>query len=393
MYNIKTFNAIAPQGLADFKDNYVINENQDPDAYLIRSVDLHGKRLPKNLKVIARCGAGYNNIPLDKALKNGTVAFNTPGGNANAVKELILASMIIANRNLIDAAAWAGTQTDGPADVTLRTEKQKTKFNGTELMGKRLAVIGLGHVGSLVANASADLGMRVTGYDPYLSADAAWHISQDVQRADTLKEAIKNADFITVHVPKNEETIGLIGAEEMHVMKTGAVLLNFSRLGIVDNHQAVRYLNAGKLRRYMTDFSDDIILGHDQVTIMPHIGGSTIEAEINCAKIAVAETQEFLETGNIRNSVNLPNVKAPFVSDYRFTLIHKNIPNMLGQISTIIANEGVNIENLVNRAKANYAYTMVDANDLTTAQQKSLLEKLNQIPTVTRTRLLRRKAQ
>lgn len=392
MYNIKTFNAIAPQGLADFKDNYIINEDHDPDAYLIRSVDLHGKPLPKNLKVIARCGAGYNNIPLDEALENGTVAFNTPGGNANAVKELILASMIIANRNIIDAATWAG-HADAKADITLRTEKQKTKFNGTELMGKRLAVIGLGHVGSLVANASADLGMRVTGYDPYLSSDAAWHISQNIQRADSIAAAIKNADFITVHVPKNEETTGLIGAEELRLMKPSAVLLNFSRLGIVDNLQAIDYLNQGKLRQYMTDFSDTMILGHDKVTIMPHIGGSTVEAEINCAKIAVAETQEFLETGNIRNSVNLPNVKAPFVSDYRFTLIHQNVPNMLGQISTIIANEGVNIENLVNRAKANYAYTMVDTNTLTPEQQECLLAKLNQIPTVTRTRLLRRKAQ
>ncbi|MFD1671079.1 phosphoglycerate dehydrogenase [Agrilactobacillus yilanensis] len=391
MYNIKTFNAIAPQGLAEFAEDYVINESDTPDAYLIRSVDLHDHKLPENLKCIARCGAGYNNIPLDKALENGTVAFNTPGGNANAVKELVIASMIIANRNIIDAATWAGQATAG-ADITLRTEQQKTKFNGTELLGKRLAVIGLGHVGSRVANAGVDLGMRVTGYDPYLSADAAWHISQNVKRAKTLDAALHNADFVTVHVPKNAETTGLIDAQELQVMKPNAVLLNFSRLGIVANQDAVTYLNNGRLRKYITDFSDDQILGHKDVTIMPHIGGSTVEAEINCARIAVAETQEFLETGNIRNSVNLPNVQSPFTSAFRFTLIHQNVPNMLGQISTIIAGEGVNIENLVNRAKDNYAYTMVDTNDLSAEQQYYLIDKLNNIPTVTRTRLIKNRA-
>lgn len=390
MYHIKTFNAIAPQGLADFSDDYDINENDQPDAYLIRSVNLHDHEFPKTLKAIARCGAGFNNIPLEKALKNGTVAFNTPGGNANAVKELVVALMIIANRNIIDAATWAG-QAQAGADITLRTEKQKTKFNGTELLGKRLAVIGLGHVGSLVANAGVDLGMRVTGYDPYLSSDAAWHVSHRVHRAQTLEDAIKTADFVTVHVPKDEETTNLIDADQMRIMKPKAVLLNYSRLGIVNNKTVLEYLDNGKIRRYMTDFSEDCILGRDDVTITPHIGGSTIEAEINCSKIAAAETQEFLETGNIRNSVNMPDVQAPFVSHYRFTLIHQNVPNMLGQISTIIASEDVNIENLVNRAKDNYAYTMVDANDLTADKKEKLLAKLAKIPTVTRVRLIENK--
>ncbi|GAF41675.1 4-phosphoerythronate dehydrogenase [Agrilactobacillus composti DSM 18527 = JCM 14202] len=388
MYNIKTFNAIAPQGLAEFSDDYLINESADPDAYLIRSVDLHEHVFPENLKAIARCGAGFNNIPLDKALENGTVAFNTPGGNANAVKELIIANMIICNRNIIDAANWAAKAASG-ADITLRTEKEKTAFNGVELMGKRLTVIGLGHVGSLVANAGLDLGMRVTGYDPYLSADAAWHISDKVKRARTLEDAIAKADFVTVHVPKNEETIGLINADVIQAMKPKAVLLNFSRLGIVDNAAAVQFLQKGTLRKYITDFSSDELIGQDNVILMPHIGGSTVEAEINCARIAAQEVQTFLETGNIENSVNMPNIISPFQSQYRFTLIHKNVPNMLGQISTIIAGEGVNIENLANRAKDGFAYTMVDANDMSQDQQYYLLDKLKQIPTVTRVRLIK----
>ncbi|WP_416353596.1 3-phosphoglycerate dehydrogenase family protein [Agrilactobacillus fermenti] len=386
MYHIKTFNAIAPQGLADFTADYAINQSEDPDAYLIRSVDLYQQTFSKNLKAIARCGAGYNNVPLDRALANGTVVFNTPGGNANAVKELIIANMIIANRNIIAAANW--TQKVEGADVTLRTEKEKTAFNGTELRHKKLAVIGLGHVGSLVANAASDLGMQVIGYDPYLSADAAWHINQKVKRATSLIQAIQTADFVTIHVPKNVETTGLIGTSELTMMKPDAVLLNFSRLGIVDNQAAITFLRAGKLRQYITDFSSKEILHEPKVTIMPHIGGSTIEAEVNCAKLAVAETKAFLETGNIQNAVNMPDVQAPFQTQYRFTLMHRNVPNMIGQISTLIADAGINIENLVNSAQADYAYTMVDTNQLPLAKKNTLLARLNAIDSMKRVRIL-----
>ncbi|MFR0585142.1 phosphoglycerate dehydrogenase [Lactobacillus porci] len=389
MYQIKTYNAIAKEGLAEFGDNYRINQTDDADAYMIRSVDLHDHVFPKNLKAIARCGAGFNNIPLDKALENGTAVFNTPGGNANAVKELVLASMIIASRNIVAAANWSANAKPG-ADITLRTEKEKTNFNGTELLGKTVAVIGLGHVGSLVANACLDLGMKVVGYDPYLTVDAAWRLSDHIKRASSIADAVTDADFVTVHVPKNDETTGLIADAKIAQMKPTTILLNFSRLGIVDNKAVVEALNEGRLGKYYTDFSDAIILHHDNIVIMPHIGGSTIEAEINCARMAARETTEFLETGNIKNSVNLPDVSAPFESDHRITLIHKNIPNMIGQISTNLAGRGINIENLVNKAKGKYAYTMIDIDEVDKKTRDSIVETLSAIPAVTRVRFLTR---
>lgn len=390
MYQIKTFNAIAKQGLAEFGDNYRINQSDDPDAYMIRSVDLHHHEFPKNLKAIARCGAGFNNIPLDDALKNGTVVFNTPGGNANAVKELVLASMIMASRNIIAAAEWSADAKPG-ADITLRTEKEKTSFNGTELLGKTVAVIGLGHVGSLVANACLGLGMKVVGYDPYLTVDAAWRLSDKIKRADSIADAVTDADFVTVHVPKNEETTGLISDGKIAQMKPSTILLNFSRLGIVDNRAVVDALANGQLGKYYTDFSEEIIQNNPNIVITPHIGGSTIEAEINCARMAASELIEFLETGNIHNSVNLPDVSATFESAHRITLIHENIPNMIGQIATNLANRGINIENLVNKAKNKYAYTMIDIDEISHEERDTLLEDLRKIPAVVRVRLINHK--
>ncbi|ETA74693.1 phosphoglycerate dehydrogenase [Ligilactobacillus equi] len=387
MYQIKTYNAIAKEGLAEFGRNYAINKTDNPDAYLVRSIDLHEHEFPSSLKAIARCGAGFNNIPLDRALENGTIVFNTPGGNANAVKELIVASMIMASRNIIAAAEWSANAQPG-ADITLRTEKEKTNFNGTELAGKTLAVIGLGHIGSLVANIGIDLGMQVIGYDPYLSVESAWNLSGNIQRAETIEDAVQNADFVTVHVPKDHETTNLISYEEFGYFKPNAVLLNFARLGIVDNQAVLSAIEDGTVRKYYTDFSDELILNNDDVVIMPHIGGSTIEAEIGCAKIAAQETKEFLETGNIRNSVNMANVHAPFKSAHRITVLHQNIPNMLGQISTVIAQEGINIENLVNSAKDNYAYTMVDIDALEGHEAQEIVALLEAIPAVTRVRLL-----
>lgn len=389
MYQIKTYNAIAKQGLAVFGDNYQINhENVAPDAYMIRSVDLHDHQFPKGLKVIARCGAGFNNIPLQKASEAGIAVFNTPGGNANAVKELIVGMMIATNRNFVAAVDWSAKAAPG-ADITLRTEKQKTQFKGQELLGKKLAVIGMGHVGSLVANAAVDLGMDVIGYDPYLSVESAWNLSREVKRAATIDEVVAGADFVTVHVPKNEETTGLIGPRELDQMKPTTVLLNYSRLGIVDNAATIAALAAGQLRHYCTDFSEEQILGNERITITPHIGGSTAEAEANCSRIAAHEICEYLTTGNTVNSVNLPNVKVPFASPYRITVIHRNIPNMLGQITTIIAQAGLNIENLVNRSRGDYAYTMVDVTELDEATAAKVLATLGGIRAVSRVRLIR----
>lgn len=384
MYQVKTYNAIAQRGLDELTADYQVNqEGAAADAYMIRSVDLHDHHFPDSLKVIARCGAGFNNIPLQTASEKGIAVFNTPGGNANAVKELIIAMMIATNRNLIGAAEWSAQAAPG-ADITLRTEKQKTQFKGKEILGKRLAVIGLGHVGSLVANAAVDLGMDVIGYDPYLSVASAWNLSRDVKRAGTIAEAIKGADFVTVHVPKNDETTGLIGVPEFNEMKPTAVLLNYSRLGIVDNAAVVNALANDQLRHYCTDFSDEQILNNDKVTITPHIGGSTGEAEANCSLLAAREIMEFLENGNTVNAVNLPNVKMPFASPYRITVIHRNIPNMLGQITTVLAGAGLNIENLVNRAKDDYAYTMVDVDRL----DQAVVTALEEINAVSRVRLI-----
>ncbi|GAA3606790.1 phosphoglycerate dehydrogenase [Secundilactobacillus similis] len=386
-YNVKTYNAIVQAGLDRFADQYTINQTDDADAYLIRSVDLHDHDFPKHLKVIARAGAGFNNIPLDKATANGTAVFTTPGSNANAVKELMIAMFIAASRNLFAAADYAA-QNSG-ADISKRTERDKTKFNGQELLGKTLAVIGVGHVGSLVANAASNLGMKVIGYDPYLSADAAWRISTSIERAATLEEALKNADYVTVHVPKNEETTGMIGAEQFAAMKPGVTVFNFARGGIVNNTEMIKALDNHQAVGYYTDFGSDEILNRDDVVVTPHIGGSTGEAETNGAVQGAETIMTFLETGNVLNSVNLPNLQVPFVSPYRITIMHKNIPNMVGQIATVLANANINIESMSNAAKGDVAYTIIDVNHLQHEQDTDLRERLSKIDAVYRARLLK----
>ncbi|MDH5106136.1 phosphoglycerate dehydrogenase [Lentilactobacillus diolivorans] len=388
MYQVKTYNAIAQAGLDQFTDQYQINQTDDADAYLIRSVNLHKETLPKTLKVIARAGAGFNNIPLDQAIENGTAVFNTPGSNANAVKELIVSLLVASSRNLFAAAAYAA-QNSG-ADISLRTEHDKTKFKGTELTGRTLAVIGVGHVGSLVANAASALGMNVIGYDPYLSADAAWHISTTITRARTLAEAISNADYVTVHVPKNEETTGLIGKEQLAIMKDGVRLFNYSRGGIVDNQAVIKALDAHRVQTYMTDFGDNILLNRDDIIVTPHIGGSTQEAEVNGATQGARTIMTYLETGNITNSVNLPNLQVPFQTPYRVTLIHKNIPNMVGQIATALANAGINIEGMSNAARENVAYTIIDLENLKNEEDNALIARLSKIDAVFRVRVLKK---
>lgn len=324
MYEVKTFNAIAQVGLDTFTDDFAINQTDDPDAYLIRSVNLLKENLPESLKTIVRAGAGVNNIPLGRATEQGIAVFNTPGSNANAVKELVISLMIATVRNLFAANDYSNKHTE--ADVSQRTEKDKTKFNGTELAGKHLAVIGLGHVGSLVANAALSLGMKVTGYDPYLSANAAWRINNRVKRVDTLKKVLKNADFVTVHVPKNNETTDLISTKEINEMKDGAILFNYSRIGIVNNQAVVKALRNQKLVHYCTDFGEPIIADHEKITITPHIGGSTLEAESNGAVQGANTVMNYLENGDTTNCVNLPNMQVPFETTYRVTVIHQNVP-------------------------------------------------------------------
>ncbi|KRK78966.1 phosphoglycerate dehydrogenase [Companilactobacillus nodensis] len=388
-YQVKTFNAIAQSGLDTFNDNFKINQTDDPDAYLIRSVNLRDAEFPQSLKTIVRAGAGTNNVPIHRATEAGIAVFNTPGSNANAVKELVISLMISASRNIFAANAYSNNHVG--ADVSKRTEADKTKFNGTELMGKKLAVIGLGHVGSLVAEAALELGMNVIGYDPYLSTDAAWNINNHVDRSNTIKQAVKNADYVTVHVPKNDETYKLIDRNVIEAMKQNSILFNYSRLGIVDNEAALEAVLDKKLKYYVTDFGEPIIADQENVIVTPHIGGSTLEAESNGATQAANTVMRYLETGDTVQSVNLPAMKVPFEAPYRFTVIHKNVPNMVGQITTILAQLNVNIASMSNAAKKDTAYTIIDVDDLNAENSIELIQKIDQIPEVYRARLIKHK--
>lgn len=386
-FDVKTYNVIAQEGIDVFpKDSYTVNQTEKPDALLIRSQDMHKTAFGTNVLAIARAGAGFNNIPLVKCTDQGTVVFNTPGSNANAVKELVVALLILAARPVIPAIQWAKKM--GGADVSLQTEKGKNHFDGTELQGKRIGVIGLGSVGSKVARAAYDLGMDVVGYDPYISVEHAWRLSNDIPRAESLDDVLNDSDYVTIHIPYTEQNRNLISAEELAKMKDGAVLLNYSRGGIVNDHDVCEALDSGKLRLFMTDFSSPEVLNHEKTVVTPHLGGTTEEAEVNGAKQAARTLRKYLETGNIVNSVNFPTVEMPFEAPLRLTLIHQNIPNMVGRITTILANREINIDNMINRSRDKIAYTVIDAAALSEEQVKELEKELMTIPEVIRVRAL-----
>lgn len=386
-FDVKTYNVIAQEGIDVFpKDSYTVNKTEKPDALLIRSQDMHKTVFGTNVLAIARAGAGFNNIPLAKCTDQGTVVFNTPGSNANAVKELVVALLILAARPVIPAIQWARKM--GGADVSLQTEKGKNHFDGTELQGKRIGVIGLGSVGSKVARAAYDLGMDVIGYDPYISVEHAWRLSNDIPRAESLDDVLNDSDYVTIHIPYTEQNRNLISAKELAKMKDGAVLLNYSRGGIVNDHDVCEALDSGKLRLFMTDFSSPEVLNHDKTVVTPHLGGTTEEAEVNGAKQAARTLRKYLETGNIVNSVNFPTVEMPFEAPLRLTLIHQNIPNMVGRITTILANREINIDNMINRSRDKIAYTVIDAAALSEEQVEELEKELMTIPEVIRVRTL-----
>lgn len=386
-FDVKTYNVIAQEGIDVFpKDSYTVNQTEKPDALLIRSQDMHKTAFGTNVLAIARAGAGFNNIPLVKCTDQGTVVFNTPGSNANAVKELVVALLILAARPVIPAIQWARKM--GGADVSLQTEKGKNHFDGTELQGKRIGVIGLGSVGSKVARAAYDLGMNVVGYDPYISVEHAWRLSNDIPRAESLDDVLNDSDYVTIHIPYTEQNRNLISAKELAKMKDGAVLLNYSRGGIVNDHDVCEALDSGKLRLFMTDFSSPEVLNHDKTVVTPHLGGTTEEAEVNGAKQAARTLRKYLETGNIVNSVNFPTVEMPFEAPLRLTLIHQNIPNMVGRITTILANREINIDNMINRSRDKIAYTVIDAAALSEEQIEELEKELMTIPEVIRVRAL-----
>ena len=386
-FDVKTYNVIAQEGIDVFpKDSYTVNQTEKPDALLIRSQDMHKTAFGTNVLAIARAGAGFNNIPLVKCTDQGTVVFNTPGSNANAVKELVVALLILAARPVIPAIQWARKM--GGADVSLQTEKGKNHFDGTELQGKRIGVIGLGSVGSKVARAAYDLGMEVVGYDPYISVEHAWRLSNDIPRAESLDDVLNDSDYVTIHIPYTEQNRNLISAKELAKMKDGAVLLNYSRGGIVNDHDVCEALDSGKLRLFMTDFSSPEVLNHDKTVVTPHLGGTTEEAEVNGAKQAARTLRKYLETGNIVNSVNFPTVEMPFEAPLRLTLIHQNIPNMVGRITTILANREINIDNMINRSRDKIAYTVIDAAALSEEKVEELEKELMTTPEVIRVRAL-----
>lgn len=361
MYNIFTLNKISPAGLNHFDTSkYLYGEEiSNPDAIMVRSAAMHDMEFGKELLAIARAGAGVNNIPVMKCADEGIVVFNTPGANANAVKELVLLGLLLSSRKVPDALGWVKTL-EGQDGIPKLVEKGKGQFVGPEIKGKTLGVIGLGAIGVLVCNAAKSLGMTVYGYDPYLSVDAAWALSRGINHAKSLKEIYENSDYITVHVPCNDETKGMINNEAFASCKDGVRVLNFARGELVNDDDMLAALESGKVACYVTDFPNAKTVNAKGVVAIPHLGASTPESEDNCAEMAAKELIEYLENGNIINSVNLPSVEMPRNGNARICVIHKNIPNMLSGISAAVSKAGINIDNMLNRSRGDYAYTILD---------------------------------
>ncbi len=387
MKSIKTYNKISKTGLTVLdKGGYTYgDEVQDPVGAVVRSASLHDTEFPESLLAIARAGAGTNNIPIDRCSEQGIVVFNTPGANANAVKELVIAGLLISSRRIIPAIAWAETLKGNGAEVGKMVEKGKSAFAGPEISGKSLGVIGLGAIGVRVANAANHLGMKVYGYDPYLSVNAAWNLTHNAIHAMDLKEIYENCDYISIHVPLTPETKGFINAEAIASMKDGVRVLNFSRADLVDSNDILAALDNGKVASYVTDFPTDEVLGKDGVIAIPHLGASTPESEDNCARMAANELTDYIENGNIINSVNLPNVSMPRSGNIRICVIHKNIPNMLTQILKTLAADNINVENMLNKSKKEYAYTLLD---IIEGDKERIETELNAIDGVIRVRLV-----
>ena len=380
MYKYHCLNPIAEVGLNQFEDEYVaVSSMEDADAVLVRSAAMHDLQFGSNLKVIARAGAGVNNIPLDRCAEEGIVVFNTPGANANGVKELVLAGMLLASRDVIGGINWV-QEHEEDGDIAKQAEKAKKAFAGCELEGKKLGVIGLGAIGVLVANAATNLGMEVYGYDPYLSVDAAWKLSRSIYHAKTTEEIYRECDYITIHVPALESTKGMINKNAISLMKNDVVVLNFARDVLVNEEDMIDALISGKVKKYVTDFPNPVITGVKNAIVIPHLGASTEESEDNCAKMAVKEVIEFLENGNIRNSVNYPNCEMGLRGEYtRITIMHRNVPNMIGQFSAILAEDGINIANMTNKSKGAYAYTMIDVENEITSEILADIQGVNDV--------------
>jgi len=388
MFRIQTLNKISPLGLDLFpRDKYEIaSDIPNPDAVLVRSADMNSIEIPSSVLAIARAGAGYNNIPVQRCSENGVVVFNTPGANANAVKELTLAAMLISSRDIVGGINWTRSAADR-ADVADLVEKEKSKFTGPEIKGKTLGVVGLGAIGVMVANDAVALGMDVIGYDPYISVDAAWNLSREVVRADTLESLLAKSDYITLHIPLSDTTKGLLDAGKFRLMKKDARVFNFSRNALVKDKDIVEALEGGKLSAYVTDFPSAELLACKKVIGIPHLGASTPEAEDNCAVMAVKQLIDYLEGGTVRNSVNFPRCKLEQRAANRLLVINKNIPNMVGQITTILAGANINITDLINHHRDDYAYNIID-----TEQQINdpVMEQIRKVDGIIRVRTIGR---
>ena len=386
MYQYHCLNAISRAGLDVFDEKYEKVDNMnDADAVLVRSAAMHDMEFGENLKVIARAGAGVNNIPLTKCADYGIVVFNTPGANANAVKELVIAGMFLASRDIVGGANWVQSERQNE-DIAKLTEKEKKRFAGCELQGKKLGVIGLGAIGVLVANAAIHLGMDVYGYDPYISVKAAWSLSRHINHIKNVEDIYKQCDYITIHVPLMDSTKGMINKAAIDMMKEGVVVLNYARNLLVDEKDMVAALADGKVRHYVTDFPNPTVAGVKGAIVTPHLGASTEEAEDNCAAMAADEIRNYLENGNIINSVNYPNCDMGVAGEFcRVAICHKNIKNMLNQFTDIFTEEDLNIEHMTNASRGDYAYSMFDLSD---KPSEAAIEKMSNIEGVLRVRVI-----
>ena len=388
MINIHCMNAIAKVGTDQFGPGYELCDRLEAaDAIMVRSAQLHDVEFPDNLLAIARAGAGVNNIPLDRCADQGIVVFNTPGANANAVKESVICGALLACRDILGGINWVHENVDEP-QIAKMAEKAKNQFSGRELAGKTMGVIGLGAIGAMVANASRSLGMKVLGYDPYLSLRSAWSLDRHVKHVTNLDDILINSDFITIHVPATPQTKGMIGRSSIAKMKDGVVFLNFARDALVDEQAMAEALDDGKVSRYVTDFANPITANMPRAIVMPHLGASTGEAEDNCAVMAANQLKDYIENGNINNSVNYPHADfGPLVSGARLCVFHRNIPTMLGQITGVVSEAGLNIENMSDKSMGEHAYSLID---ISTDVPDEVAQAVTAINGVTRARVLRK---
>ena len=389
MYNVLTLNSISEVGLSKLNPKkYIIGDDiKDPEGIILRSYDMHEMELPDSLAAVARAGAGTNNIPIDKCSEKGIVVFNTPGANANAVKELVLTGIFLSSRKIVEGIEWA-KELKGKDNVDKLVEKGKGQFTGPEIMGKKLGVIGLGAIGVLVANAAISLGMEVYGYDPFLSVDSAWSLSSKVKRAGTKEELVAACDYITIHVPLNDSTRGMYNKDLFDITKPGARLLNFARGGLVDTAALKEALEKGTITEYITDFPDAEVINLDHVICIPHLGASTPESEENCAEMAAMELKQYLEYGNIKNSVNFPSCSIPYTGKARLAILHRNVKGMVGAVANAISDEGLNIDNMVNNNKGEYAYTLIDV-DTFNGKGQEIADRLSKVDGIVKVRIVK----